>query len=187
VSLLDVPQIFTLLKAVEDMATVHERVREICEEFMAATVQACAGSGAGSSFASVDNSQGRATRSRTNGHPPKLDKNISNMTASSGFSLVGSSLMHSSTHSLSSFAFTGSSGVTVGSSGGSSATHSLQSSGFLVMPTMTVSADAASQVSRGWDWRVAASKMGSFSGDEVIRMLRVSLSNELARAWIAEL
>jgi hypothetical protein len=196
--LLSVSQIVTLMKAVEDISTVHPRIRSRCEEFLSKTIQACyQTSSSNMSFSSLSSSQGPTTRSRTNGHSmtiPKLDKNISNLTNSSGgFSLIGSSLMHRSSGSFSSLAFTGSSNATADarSVGTASAPNSLQSSGFLVMPTLASPTDLSlqvipSDVSRGWDWRVPTQQLGgeNFSGDDVLRILRVALAKEISRAWM---
>jgi hypothetical protein len=227
--LFTVPQVFTLLKAIEDISTVHSNLRRICEEFLEGVLQATPSpqstqTSNNTSFTSVSlsASQGpmtRSTRSRTtnvNGHgsnpaphhltqPPRLEKDTSAMTtSSSGFSLIGSSLMHSSTNTLSSFAFTGSSsGLTEGAHhshvNGLSGPSSTQSSGFLVMPTLSVPATNGTSepnsttskvpstqgpVTRGWDWRLPTREMGKFDGEALLSILRLALGKELARGWL---
>jgi hypothetical protein len=70
------------------------------------------------------------------------------MTSSSGFSLVGSSMI------------------------GSLSANSMGSSGMLV--------DA--NVKRGWDWRKGLPS--KVSGEDILRILRLRLSKEVAMAWL---
>ncbi|KAI9825666.1 MAG: hypothetical protein M1832_001010 [Thelocarpon impressellum] len=91
--ILSLAQIFTLLRAIEDLQTVTPRVYAQCEEFFQSAVASAHGSQVSSP---------RAT----------LKKTMSSMTASSGgFSLLGSSMMLGNSHS------DGRTGGSIGSSG----------------------------------------------------------------------
>jgi len=80
--ILTMPQIISLLKAVEDLQTVTSRIYSQCNEFFNSTIS--------------------STQELQSSSSPRelLKKGISSMTSSSGFSLVGSSLLGESTLSL---------------------------------------------------------------------------------------
>lgn len=90
-----------------------------------------------------------------------LQKSISNLTSSSSaFSLLGSSMMQSETRES-----TGSEGV---------------------MVSMVEKAHPAiaksDEVRRGWDWRNGLKQ--DATGAELLRMLRMGLARDIARAWV---
>ncbi|KAL8656429.1 MAG: hypothetical protein Q9226_002667 [Calogaya cf. arnoldii] len=90
-----------------------------------------------------------------------LKKSISNMTSSSSaFSLIESSMMDSETRES-----TGSEGVMVN----------------MVEKSNTVTAKG-DEVRRGWDWRKRLSP--DTTGADLLRMLRLGLAKDIARAWV---
>lgn len=139
---LSLPQCFALLKAIEDLQTVTPRVYGQCEECFRSTLAAAHGT-----------QQAPSPRDM-------LRKTVSSMTSSSGFSLVGSSMLESE----SSIAETGSgSGVMVN--------------------TPNDGRKGGDGVKRGWDWRRGMVGRDA-SGEDVLRMLRLGLAREISRAWI---
>ncbi|KAI9797215.1 MAG: hypothetical protein M1833_005624 [Piccolia ochrophora] len=135
IRILTLPQTFALLQAIEDLQTVHTRVYAQCDEFYRSAVAASQGSQAPSP---------RAT----------LKKSISSMTSSSGFSLIGSSMLGD------------------GPKDGRGETSSLGSSGVLVK----------GHIKRGWDWRKILGVHAN--GSDVCRVLRLGIAREVARAWL---
>ncbi|KAI9805789.1 MAG: hypothetical protein M1825_000403 [Sarcosagium campestre] len=136
---LTLAQTFSILKAVEDLETVHSRIYAQCEDFFRSTLAA--------KYASRPASP-RAT----------LRKSMSSVTASSGFSLVGSFMLGNGRGS--------------GNNGGVAAS-SIGDSAVLVGP------DAL----RGWDWR-AGFNASTATGKDVCRVLRLRIASEVANAWI---
>ena len=93
-----------------------------------------------------------------------LRKSVSNMTSSSGFSLVESSMLDSET----SMGGTGS-----GSGSGSG----------VMVQTPNDGGNGGDGVKRGWDWRADVVSRET-TADDVLRMLRLGLAREISRAWI---
>ncbi|KAA6415675.1 MAG: hypothetical protein FRX48_00393 [Lasallia pustulata] len=142
-AVLTMPQTVSLLKAVEDLQTVTARVYAQCEECFQATIAAAHGSQPSSSPRAL------------------LKKGISSMTSSSGFSLMGSSIMEHSTTSANGSNRNGGQG-------------SMGSSGVLV--------PGGDEGKRGWDWRMGFGT--EVRGDDVLAILRLGLAKEVARAWV---
>ncbi|KAI9880783.1 MAG: hypothetical protein M1830_000219 [Pleopsidium flavum] len=135
--ILTLPQVFALLKAIEDLQTVTSRVYAQCEECFQSTI------------ANAHGSQVLSTSPRA-----VMKKSLSNMTASSGFSLIGSEMLASA-------------GEVDERTG-----RSMGSSGVLVK----------GEVKRGWDWRNGLGR--GVKGEDVLRVLRVGLAKEVARGWL---
>lgn len=158
-----IPQLYDLLAAIEDLATVSERVFAACEECLQATLRSYRGSKPPSPHAMLK-------KSVSNGL-----SNASNF----NFSLIGSEMVGSGNAGKSA---ENSSGVLVRkeSDGGNS------SAGDVEGMEMEV------EVERGWDWRELFTAGGgakdqnsfSFSGREVLDRLRVMVINELADAEV---
>ena len=72
---LTLPQILTLLRAIEDLQTVHSRIMSKCDECLQTTLEAARGT------------------SRAASPQGFLKKSVSSLTSGSGFSLVGSSMV----------------------------------------------------------------------------------------------
>lgn len=119
-----------LLKAIEDIQAVGPRIYTACNEFLQ-TVLASTG---------------------LKGSTPTdmLRKSTSNVSGTSSFSLVGSSMLASQLK------------------------QSMGSSGVLVK----------GNIKRGWDWRENVS--AGTTGDDVLRILRLGLAKDLAKAWLLE-
>lgn len=130
-SSLSATQVEVLLKTIEDLQTVSSRVYSACDEFFK-TVLASAQGLKGSTPMDM------------------LRKSTSNLSTSSNFSLVGSSMMASQFQ------------------------KSIGSSGVLVK----------GNIKRGWDWRQGLT--ANTTGEDVLRVLRLSLATDLARAWLVE-
>ncbi|KAH8599399.1 hypothetical protein B0O99DRAFT_683371 [Bisporella sp. PMI_857] len=130
-SSLTVTQIDILLKAIEDLQTVGPRVYTACSEFL----QAVIASGQGLKGSSPSD---------------MLRKSVSNLSGTSNFSLVGSSMVASQLK------------------------QSMSSSGVLVK----------GNVKRGWDWRSGIS--ATTTAEDVLRILRLGLAKDLAKAWLVE-
>ncbi len=81
------------------------------------------------------------------------------MTASSGFSLVGSSMLGS------------------GTSNGGGRTESGTESGIMVL-----AGDESHAVKRGWDWREGVGPQATAS--DVLRILRLGLAKDISRGWL---
>ncbi|TAQ90067.1 hypothetical protein B7494_g1614 [Chlorociboria aeruginascens] len=124
-------QIDILLKAIEDLQAVGFRITSACDEFLK-TVIASAPGLRGSSPADM------------------LRKSASNISGTSSFSLMASSMMASQLQ------------------------RSIGSSGVLVK----------GDIRRGWDWRQAVS--AGTTGDDILRILRLGLAKDLAKAWLIE-
>jgi hypothetical protein len=124
-------EIDILLKAVEDLQSVGPRVYSACSEFLQ-TVIASAPGLKGSSPADM------------------LRKSTSNVSGTSSFSLVGSSMLASQLK------------------------QSMGSSGVMVK----------GNINRGWDWRQGIS--AGTTGDDILRVLRLGLAKDLAKAWLVE-
>ena len=94
-------------------------------------------------------------------HPPSaremMKKSVSSLTANSGFLLLGSCMLDDGMDSS-----MGSNALTNGNSGASG-----QEDG----------------EKRGWDWRKGMSR--DAKGEDVLRILRLGLAREVARAWMA--
>jgi hypothetical protein len=132
--LITVPQIDTLLKAVEDLQTVGPRAYSGCSEFLQTVISSTPG---------------------LKGSTPmdmlrKSTSNITNASGTSSFSLVGSSMFASQLK------------------------QSMSSSGVLVK----------GNTKRGWDWRRGIT--ASTTGEDILRILRLGLAKDLARAWLLE-
>jgi hypothetical protein len=130
-SFITVSQIDTLLKAIEDLQTVGPRVYSACSEFLQTVVAS---------------GQGLKGSSPTD----MLRKSVSNVSGTSSFSMVGSSMLASQLK------------------------QSMSSSGVLVK----------GNIKRGWDWRRGIS--ASTTGEDVLRILRLGLAKDLAKAWLVE-
>lgn len=124
-------QILALLKAIEDLQTVGPRIYDACEEFLGTVIASTPGL-KGSTPADL------------------LRKSTSNLSGTSSFSLVGSSMLASQLK------------------------QSMGSSGVMV----------AGNVKRGWDWRRGVT--AGTKGDDLLRILRLGLAKDLAKAWLAE-
>ena len=126
-----VPQIDILLKAIEDIQTVGPRVYEACNEFLKTVIA----SGQGLKGSSPND---------------MLRKSSSNVSGTSSFSLVGSSMLASQFK------------------------QSMGGSGVLVR----------GNIKRGWDWRSGIT--ATTTSEDVLRILRLGLAKDLARAWLVE-
>ncbi|MCJ1388523.1 hypothetical protein MMC18_001370 [Xylographa bjoerkii] len=135
---LSLPQMLALLAAIEDLQTVHSRIYDQCQECLTSTIASARG------FQ----------------RPPSpreiIKKSISSLTSSSGFSLIGSSMLEDHNDSF-------------GSGSGSALANGKHK--------RTEGAEK-----RGWDWRVGM-KDGA-KGEDVLRILRLGLAKDVARAWI---
>ncbi|KAJ9648222.1 hypothetical protein H2199_001075 [Coniosporium tulheliwenetii] len=128
---LDITQLYTLLRAVEDLESAPSSIYDQCEDCL------------------------QSALSHANGaEPPSpramLKKSISNLTASTQFSMVGSSMLASRENIA----------------------PSTEGSGVLVK----------GEVKRGWDWRKGLSR--NAGGEDVLRVLRLGVAQEMARAWV---
>ena len=130
-------QLNTLLKITEDLETVNPHVYNRCETTFKATLA--------------------DAHDSTPSSPQMLRKSISNMTTSSHFSMVGSSMFRSQS-------------LNRNDTGASSAS----SSGVLVK----------APVKRAWDWRANLQK--DTPPDVVLRILRLGLAKDIARGWIQQ-
>ncbi|KAG4437781.1 hypothetical protein IFR05_006716 [Cadophora sp. M221] len=126
-----VSQIDILLKAIEDLQAVGPRVYSACTEFLGTVI-----------------SSGQGLKGST--PMDMLRKSTSNLSGTSSFSMVGSSMYASQLK------------------------QSMSSSGVLVK----------GNTKRGWDWRQGISS--NTSGDEVLRILRLGLAKDLAKAYLLE-
>jgi len=126
-----VPQIDILLKSIEDIQTVGPRVFEACDEFLKTVIA----SGQGLKGSSPHD---------------MLRKSTSNVSGTSSFSLVGSSMLASQLK------------------------QSMGSSGVLVR----------GNIKHGWDWRSGIT--ATTTSEDVLRILRLGLAKDLARAWLVE-
>ncbi|KAF2801719.1 uncharacterized protein BDZ99DRAFT_552765 [Mytilinidion resinicola] len=136
---LTLPHLYALLAAIEDLQTAPSLIYKQAEECFATTLATARGADPPGS-----------PRSR-------LTKSTSNLTtASSQFSLVGSSMLGE------------------GSSGGD---RSTENSGVLVK-------GGKSEAKRAWDWRGGFDKAAK--GEDVIRLLRLGIAEEIGRAWVEE-
>ncbi|KAF4637590.1 hypothetical protein G7Y89_g508 [Cudoniella acicularis] len=130
-SAISVAQIDILLKAIEDLQAVGPRVYLACTEFLQTVI------------ASAQGLKGSSPNDM-------LRKSTSNISGTSSFSMVGSSMLASQLK------------------------QSMGSSGVLVK----------GNVKRGWDWRHGIS--AGTSGDDVLKILRLGLAKDLAKAWLKE-
>lgn len=128
---LKISQIETLLKAIEDIQTVGSRIYSACDEFFN-TVMASAPGLKGSTPHDL------------------LRKSTSNVSGTSSFSLVGSSMVASQLK------------------------QSISGSGML----------ASGAIKRGWDWRSGLTV--NTSSSDILRILRLGLARDLAKARLAE-
>ncbi|MCJ1436198.1 hypothetical protein MMC27_005576 [Xylographa pallens] len=135
---LSLPQMLSLLSAIEDLQTVHPRIYDQCQECLTSTIAAA-----------KDSQQAPSPREI-------MKKSISSLTSSSGFSLVGSSMLEDHNGSF-------------GSGSGSGLTNGKHER-------------TGASEKRGWDWRVDM-KDGA-TGEDVLRILRLGLAKDVARAWI---
>ncbi|KAL2073410.1 hypothetical protein VTL71DRAFT_10734 [Oculimacula yallundae] len=124
-------QIDILLKAIEDLQAVGDRVYSACTEFLQTVIQ----SGAVKGSSPTD----------------MLQKSTSNVSGSSSFLMVGSSMYASQLK------------------------QSMSSSGVLVK----------GNTKRGWDWRQKGISANT-SGDDLLRILRLGLAKDLAKAYLLE-
>lgn len=124
-------QIDILLKAIEDLQAVGPRVYNACTEFMQAVI------------ASTQGAKGSKPMDL-------LRKSTSNLSGTSSFSMVGSSMIASQLK------------------------QSMSQSGVMVK----------GNAKRGWDWRRGVS--AGTTGDDVLRILRLGLAKDLAKAWLLE-
>lgn len=129
---LSIPQIFTLLKAVEDLQTIGPRIYAQCEAMFQSALDHVHGSEVPSARA-------------------LLRKETSGMTASSQFSMVGSSMLDSIENGTIS-----------------------EGSGVLI----------DGDIRRGWDWRKGLKR--STKGSDVLRVVRLSLSEAVGDGWASQ-
>ena len=130
-STISTSQIDVLLKAIEDLQSVGPRVYSACSEFLQTVI------------ASTPGLKGSSPTDM-------LRKSTSNVSGTSSFSLVGSSMLASQLK------------------------QSMGSSGVMVK----------GNIKRGWDWRRGIS--AGTTGEDLLRILRLGLAKDLARAWLAE-
>jgi len=126
-------QLTALLRIAEDLETINPHVFSRCETTFKAALADAASSTSSS---------------------PQFKKSISNLTDSSHFSMIGSSMFKSQ--------------LSAGSGTGPS---SASSSGILVKGS----------IKRGWDWRIGLQE--DSPPDTVLRLLRLGLAKEIARSW----
>ncbi|MCJ1280981.1 hypothetical protein MMC26_000299 [Xylographa opegraphella] len=136
--MLSLPQMLSLLSAIEDLQTVHPRIYDQCQECFRSTIAAA-----------------KDIRPSFSSHE-LMKKSISSLTSSSGFSLIGSSMLEDHNDASDSG---GANGLTNG-------THER----------------TTTPEKRGWDWRVGM-KEGA-TGEDLLRMLRIGLAKDVAKAWI---
>lgn len=159
--LLSQTQCFTLLKSIEDIQTVTPRIYRQCEECFRSTLAAAHGFQLAPSPREL------------------LKKTVSNMTSSSGFSLVGSSMIDSRT--------------SIGGSGPGGRTESGSGAGSGVLILLgdnddnddnddNRDRDKFREVKRGWDWRKGM-RPGSTAAD-ALRILRLGLARDLSKGWL---
>jgi len=127
---LNLLQIFTLLKTVEDLETIGPRIYAQCDALFQSALDNVHGSDVPSPRA-------------------MLRKETSGMTASSQFSMVGSSMLNSIENGTVS-----------------------EGSGVLIKSGI---------VKRGWDWRKGLRR--STKGSDVLRVVRLALSQAVAGTW----
>jgi hypothetical protein len=120
-----------LLKAIEDLQTVSQRIYGACNEFFQTVI------------ASTQGLKGSSPMDL-------LRKSTSSMSGTSSFSLVGSSMVASQLK------------------------RSMGNSGVMVQ----------GNIKRGWDWRRGLS--ANTTSEDVLKILRFGLANDLAKAWILE-
>jgi hypothetical protein len=130
-SAMAVSDIDVLLKAIEDVQAVGPRVYSACAQFLQTVIASA---------------QGLKGSSPTD----MLRKSTSNISGTSSFSMVGSSMLASQLK------------------------QSMGSSGVLVK----------GNTKRGWDWRQAIS--AGTTADDLLRILRLGLAKDLAKAWLME-
>lgn len=140
--LLSLPQCFALLKAIEDLQTVTSRVYAQCEECFRSSLAAAHGTQQAPSPQDM------------------LRKTVSSMTCSSGFSLVGSSMLESES--------------SMGGTGSGSEE---------MVKASNEGGKGGDGVKRGWDWRKGVVGREA-SGEEVLGILRLGLAREISKAWI---
>ncbi|KAL9021971.1 MAG: hypothetical protein Q9185_000842, partial [Variospora sp. 1 TL-2023] len=153
---LTLPQCLDLLKAIEDLQTVTSRVYRQCEECFRCTL----------TNGQPQQRQGQQQQGQQKRPDARemLKKSISNVTSSSSaFSLIESSMMMGSETRES----TGSEGVMV---------NMLQDAGG------SPGDERGEDSPRGWDWRRGVS--ANASGAELLRMMRLGLAKDIARAWV---
>jgi len=135
---LTLPHLYTLLAAVEDLQTAPSLIYAQCEECFSSTLASAGGA--------------RPTSPRS-----LLKRATSNLTtASSQFSLVGSSMLGSESRGEE---------------------QSTENSGVLVRGAKT-------EYKRAWDWRVGFGQTAK--GEDVCRLLRLGIAEEIGRAWVEE-
>lgn len=88
-----------------------------------------------------------------------MRKTVSSLTSSSGFSLVGSEML----------------GESVTSGGGSGSMVKLGE-------RQRKTEGKVGEVKRGWDWRKGV--QSSAKGEDILRVLRLALAKDMARAWV---
>ena len=128
----------SLLAAIEDLQTVHSRIYDQCQDCLTSTMASAQG------------------LQRPPSPRQMMKKSISSLTSSSGFSLVGSSMLEDNNDSF-------------GSGSGSGLANGehkrVQGSG-----------------KRGWDWRVGMKDTAK--GEDILLILRLGLAKDVAKAWI---
>lgn len=130
-------QLFALLKAIEDLKTIGPRVQEACETLF---------------HTSLDNFFGSDVPSPR----AMLRKEASNMTGSSAFSLVGSSLLNSK--------------------------ESMDVDRRMVGSSESWGMVSSGDVKRGWDWRKGLQRLSK--GEDVLAILRLAIGERVADAWM---
>ena len=134
-------QNLALLSAIESLETVPPKIYTQCEDCYTATLASY------HSSQSLPNPQ------------DMMRKTVSNLTSSSGFSLIGSEMLGESMTSG------GGSGSMVKIGGGREKKENKEA-----------------DVRRGWDWRKGVKS--NAKGADILRILRLGLSQDLAKGWI---
>lgn len=158
--LLTLPQVYALIKAIEDLQTVSPRVYDQCEECFRSTLA---------------NARGERVLSP---EAPRalLKKSLSGLTGSSGFSMfemVGSEVLGRPPQDMDVDG-------QEHDEGRRGRSRSMGSSGVLVKGKDE--RERAAEVKRGWDWRTGLK--ADVKGEDVLGILRLELAKEVARGWL---
>lgn len=161
--ILNVAQQSAILSAIEDLETVTRRVYAQCEECFRSTLVHYHRYERGADSEDASASQSFAL-------PPSpralLKKSVSNLTASSSFSLIGSEMLDPQ----------GRSGGGSGSGGGLESSSAFASGVLVLRPGETNLAG----IKRGWDWRAGLPE--DAKAEDVLRILRLGLAKGMSFA-----
>ncbi|KAK2756103.1 hypothetical protein FQN54_005510 [Arachnomyces sp. PD_36] len=169
---LTIDQQYTILSAIEDLETVTRRVYTQCEECLQSTLIHYTHYNNNRNEISPNHSQQHQQSQQQRPSFPTsprhlLKKSVSSLTASSGFSLIGSEMLESQNLRQQQQMMKST----------TSGPSSIGGSGVLVPRQGNDNEDA----SRGWDWRSGFSGK-EVSGGDIIRMLRLGLAEGLSFA-----